>query len=344
MTKLLRIVRRVDLLLVALTLLLSVVVYQRFAPPNEGIQADSAEEPSSPITRSNGRGKGEDAHSTKNAPIGSPVRFLMLNTQNYFVEEDEPRTLGNRRFKSVENREAVADTIASVRPDIVGLVEMGGQGALEDLSRRLMNRGLNYPYSRVLERWGEDRALAILSSHPIAGDDSVANCLLEEDSGECMRRGILDVTVRVEKDGRLFRIMGVHLKSRVGDDQQATERLRCREARALANHLQVAMQKDPGMPILVYGDWNAGPREAPLLVISQGTRATGPMRRIILKDSRGESWTISYRGNDEYNAFDQIYVNRVLSSRIGRKNSAGIVDHEASRQASDHRALWCDIR
>ena len=112
----------------------------------------------------------------------------------------------------------------------------------------------------------------------------------------------------------------------------------------MANHLQMAMRKDTEMPILVYGDWNAGPREAPLLVISQGTRSTGPMRRIVPKDSRGESWTVTYRANDEYNAFDQIYVNRVLSSRIGRKIATGIVDNEASRKASDHRALWFDLR
>ena len=344
MMKFSRIVRRVDFLLVALALLLSGVIYLRFAPPVEEAQVIPVLVQDAQTTRSDAGGERELDPPYKSAPIGSPVRFLMLNARNYFVAKDVPRTRNKRRLKSVEEREAVADTIASVHPEVVGLVEMGGQAALEDLAQRLEARGLNYPHRRVLERWGEDRALAILSCHPIARDDSVANCLLGERTSQCMRRGILDVTVKVGKDGRMFRIMGVHLKSRVADDQQAAEHQRNREARAVANHLQMAMRKDTEMPILVYGDWNAGPREAPLLVISQGTRSTGPMRRIVPKDSRGESWTVTYRANDEYNAFDQIYVNRVLSSRIGRKIATGIVDNEASRKASDHRALWFDLR
>lgn len=345
MTKFFRTVRRIDLLLVSLSLLLSVVLYLRLAPPFEEVQVS----PSAAVQRAQTvhpdiEEKQERVSPHKIVPVGPPVRFLMLNAQNYFVAEDVPRTRNKRLFKPVEKREAVADTIASVRPEVVGLVEMGGQASLGDLAQRLADRGLNYPHREVLARWGEDRALAILSCHPIVRDDSVANCPLGERSARHMLRGILDVTVKVEKDGRMFRVIGVHLKSRVADDQQAAEHQRNREARAVANHLQIAMQKDPGMPILVYGDWNAGPREPPLLVISQGNRATGPLLRITPTDSRGESWTIAYRANDEYNAFDQIYVNRVLSSRMGRKSAKGIVDNETSRRASDHRALWCDLR
>ena len=217
-----RIVRRVDFLLVALALLLSGVIYLRFAPPVEEAQVIPVLVQDAQTTRSDSGGKQELDPPYKSAPIGSPVRFLMLNARNYFVAKDVPRTRNKRRLKSVEEREAVADTIASVHPEVVGLVEMGGQAALEDLAQRLEARGLNYPHRRVLERWGEDRALAILSCHPIARDDSVANCLLGERTSQCMRRGILDVTVKVGKDGRMFRIMGVHLKPMISKQQNTS--------------------------------------------------------------------------------------------------------------------------
>ncbi len=338
------IVRRTDLLLVALVLLLSAVLYLRLAPPSEEAKEIQAPGQDTQVVDDKSAGGERDAPSYAAVPVGSPVRFLMFNVQNYFVEKDVPRTSNKRRFKSVKDREALADAIASVRPEIVGLVEIGGKAALEDLASRLHERGLDYPYYRVLERWGEDRALAILSQHPIVKDQSVPDCLLGESSGRHMLRGILDITLKVEKDGRMFRIMGVHLKSRVADDQRAAEYLRNREAKALANHLRHAMLQEPEMPVLVYGDWNAGPAETPLQTISQGTRATGPMRRITPVDSRKESWTIVYSTNSEYNTFDHICVNRVLSARMGRKSAMGIVDNETARHASDHRALWCDIR
>ncbi len=331
-------------MLALLSLLLSFVLYERFFTPSDEAQLlpltppGEQAAPSSPAADEKGEG------SRKKIPIGTPVRFLMFNTQNYFVADDTPRTRYKKRMKTVAERDAVADTIAAAEPEIVGLVEMGGRAALEDMARRLKKRGLVYTFSRVLERWGEDRALAILSRHPIVRDDSIANCLLEGRTGRHMLRGILDVTVMVEKDGRMFRIMGVHLKSRVTDDPRAAERQRNREARTLANHLHRVMSKDSKIPILVFGDWNADPTEAAPTVVAQGIQGSDSMRRVIPTDSRGESWTIAYRADNKYNAFDQIYVNRVLSSRMGRHFSMGIVDIESARRASDHRAIWCDLR
>ncbi len=335
-----RLMRRSDFLLVLLSVLISILLYLYFAPSAQevyAVEAPQAVALSAPVEV---EGEGSSFAVPK---AGPPVRFLMLNTQNYFVPGDKPRSQHFRAMKPVRKREAVASVIASAKPEIVGLVEIGGQAALQDLVRRLASRGLHYPYTRVLERWGEDRALAILSRYPIVKDYSVAECLLEGGTARRMLRGILDVLVKLP-DGRHFRIMGAHLKSKRTDDPIAADLLRSREARTLATHVLNATRAMPQMPILVYGDWNAAPDESSLTILTQGRTRASALRRLSPRDDRGESWTIYYKKGDQYNAYDQMYVNAVLSRRMGKKTGMGIVTGEAAGEASDHRAVWCEIR
>lgn len=330
-----KLLTRSDLLLIILPILVSVLLYARFAPEagpvheqTTSLTDEAAAEPQSETASPAGR---------RAMRAGEPVRFLMYNTQNYFVDRDVSRSRFSRTFKPVNKREAVADAIASVKPQVVGLVEMGGPAALDDLAVRLAARGLQYPYRKALTRWGEDRALAVLSMHPIVEDHSVADCLLLGQTSRRMLRGILDVTVELE-DKRRFRIIGAHLKSRVSDDPMVADALRAREARTLAEHIRRAMNAQPEQPILVYGDWNDGPSDTSLGVMTQG----GNLKRLNPVDSRGEGWTIYYDRGQQYCTFDQIYVNSALSRRMGRKSEMGVVSENT--KGSDHRPVWCDMR
>ena len=271
------------------------------------------------------------------------VRFLMYNVENYFVEGDVSRSQHVSRPKRVADRDAVADVIASVKPAIVGLVEMGGEEAVKDLVVRLRKRGLSYPYHTVLEREGEDRALALISSCPIVQNNSRRDYGLFGDHRRRMLRGILDVTVKTE-DGRHFRVLGAHLKSRVAQDAEAANTLRAREARTLAMYVQNIVRQQPGMPLVVYGDWNDGPQDAALGILSQGTSADAALTRLEAKDSRGEQWTLFYKARRQYYVFDQIYVNDLLKQRMGKDYKSGVIDIPATRRASDHRSVWADLR
>lgn len=340
--KLKRMLMRSDLLLVILTVGVSFLLYQYFAPQYDTSYTEGEQ---APIVHAD-RVPSDSPESVDEVvpPSGTPVRFLMYNVHDYFVQKDPPRASYPRKYKSRAEREAVADNIASVRPQIIGLVEIGGSAALEDLAARLARRGLNYPHGFVLERWGENRALAILSMYPITRNQSIADLRLVGRTDKRMLRGLLDVTITTP-DHRPFRIVGVHLKSRVSDDPVSAEEQRCREARTLADHVRRAMQKHPAIPVLVYGDWNAGPTESSLAVLTRGSRRAESLRRLAPLDSRGETWTIYYRTNNVYSTFDQIYVNHVLSKRMGMKADMGIVeDRDPSRRSSDHRAVWCDLR
>ena len=273
---------------------------------------------------------------------GPPVRFLMLNTENYFVQGEKQRSRYVNHPKPEKEREAVAEVIASVRPEIIGLIEMGGSLALVDLQQRLAERGLNYPYSRVLIRGGEDRALALLSVFPIACDDSCAHHGLFGQHARKMLRGILDVTLRLN-DGRLFCFLGVHLKSRLGDER-AAEALRYREAQTVSQYIQQKMKGLPNLPMLVFGDLNDNPKDASIRLLEQGSSVSSALRRLNPKDSRGEEWTLYFRRGNSYNTFDHIFLNAPMKRRLKRRAACGVVDIPAAQTASDHRALWCELR
>lgn len=334
-----RLSQRADWALILLAALVSVLVYVNYNASVDGEasfqEADSASAAAVEV----------EAGSEEMLPPANrrePVRFLMYNVKDYFVEKDPPRAAHTRRLKPRAQKEAVAQVIASVKPDIIGLVEIGGKAALDDLAERLAARGLEYPYRMALERMGENRALAILSHYPIVADHSVANCKLAGQSNSSMLRGILDVVVELP-DKRRFCIMGAHLKSQVSDMPSAAAARRAREARTLAAHIAAATKSRRGMPILVYGDWNDNPNADTLSVLTHGMTKESSLRRLTPQDENGEQWTIYYKDGCIYNTFDQIYVNPVLSTRIGRKSKMGITPQPSGFTPSDHRAVWCDI-
>ncbi len=275
--------------------------------------------------------------------IRQPVRFLMLNVRNYFVAEDVQRAPYPRPIKSVGEREAVARDIASVHPNVVGLIEIGGQAALRDLAARLEKRGLHYEHMFVLERHGEDRALGILSDIPIVRNQSRANYrLVGEKTNRRMLRGILDITLRAP-DSRQWRIIGVHLKSRKTNDQDAAAIQREREMHTLAQHVQHALQKEPKLPLLVFGDWNTGPEDPIFRSLTQPRNKQMALHHVKAVDPHGEAWTVSYTSLNEISAYDQIYVSPALQNIMNHRAKKGIVEKPRHSSGSDHRAVWCDL-
>lgn len=339
-----RALRRTDVFLVLLCLVLCLLMVQRYGG-GAGWCELSGELPATADTatqRAESAGEEQPLPPLDLSKPGRPVRFLMYNVESYFVPGEESRSRYVNKAKAPAARDAVAEAIASAWPEIVGLIEIGGPRALADLRERLEKRGVSYPHEVLVLRPGEDRALALLSKHPIARDASQAQCGLYGQQKQHMLRGILDATVDVG-DGRLFRIVGVHLKSRVADDPEAAESLRKREAQTVARYLHQSMKRQPDMPVLLFGDWNDGPDDESVQVLRQGITKESSMVRLKPKDSRGEYWTIFHRQAQQYYTFDQIYANRVLNKRVGRDVSCGIVDVAEVGKASDHRPLWVEL-
>lgn len=336
-----RLLRRRDMLLVLLVLVISAFLHLRYNPGSGVLGTESLPVSQSELRHLEPIGELDESRIPAK---GEPFCFLMVNANNYFVEGEKQRAPYRLTLKKEESREALAEVIAARRPAVVGLLEMGGPLALQDLRTRLKKRGLEYPYFRILVRDGEARAVAVLSALPLVRDYSRADYgLYDNTHRRKMLRGILDVTVR-SADGRLFRIIGAHLKSHVADDARAADSLRAKEAATLAGYLQRAMKEQPRIPIAVFGDWNDNPDAPTLQVLRQGLSAASALTLLRPTDSRGEGWTLYYRGGNEYCTYDHIYVNKVLNKRLGNNLRCGVVDIPAAAKASDHRAVWCELR
>lgn len=275
---------------------------------------------------------------------GEPVRMMTMNAGNYFVPEDPRRSNFQVKYKPIEAREALAELIRQSGAEIVGLCEMGGEAAVRDLQMRLKRKGVQLPHKVLVMRDGEDRGLALLSKYPIVDNRSVTDMPVsgETKRKKTMLRGILDTTVKTP-DGRLFRLMGIHLKSRLSRDGSA-EDTRRREAYALRDYLNKAIASQDGMPLLLYGDFNDGPADSSVQVIQGPTKTEYRLNRLKPRDSRGETWTIYYEDGDTYHSFDHLFINNTLKKRLGRKPPMGILDSPPSRQASDHRGVWVELR
>ena len=325
---------RVDMLLVLLVGLLAGILLLRYAalhPETATIHAKIAQEPSN----------NEPIRHQADSRRAAPFRFLMFNVQNYFVDTEEARSAYQQTPKSEQGREAVAEVIASAQPQVVGVIEIGGPKALMDLQQRLEKRGLRYPYSKVVMRQGEARALAVLSQYSIVCDASVADFSLH--GGRTMMRGMLDVTIQTE-DARQFRLLGVHLKSRFDDNAESADELRRSEAYAVATRVRDILKQQPDMSLLVFGDWNDSPADASVQVMVKGISNDSSLKRLRPKDSRGENWTLHYQSGHEYCLYDHMFVNKRLAERMNKAHACGIVDILPSAKASDHRALWCELR
>lgn len=275
---------------------------------------------------------------------GEPVRLLTYNVKNYFVAGEPQRSRYVLRPKPESARECVAEVIASAAPQVVGLVEIGGQQALADLQARLARRGVELPHAFVLERMGEDRALGILSRWPLVENHSQRDYGLFGNHRRKLLRGILDVTLRTD-DGRQFRVMGAHLKSRVAENAEAAAALREQEAQTVYDYARRQQLLQPKVPLVIFGDWNDTPADPAVRVMVQGgKREATTLSRLSPRDSRGEEWTHYFRSGRQYYVFDQLFVNGVLRARIQPRKGCGVVDIPAAERASDHRALWVDLR
>ena len=246
-------------------------------------------------------------------------------------------------MKPEESIASVVEVIASVRPDILGLVEIGSREMLEDLRRRLAAVGITYTDSEHLTGPDSQRHLALLSRFPITARNSREVVPLElQGQRHLMGRGILDVTVQVRPDWEL-RLVGAHLKSRRAVPEYDQAQFRAREAVELRKHLVSILNDNPSARLLLFGDLNDTKNEFPIREILGPPKAPNSMMDIWLQDSRGHRWTHYWKTADIYSRIDYILVSPALKSSVDFEAS-GICDLPQWNTASDHRMIYAVLR
>jgi endonuclease/exonuclease/phosphatase family metal-dependent hydrolase len=178
-------------------------------------------------------------------------KVATYNVENYLVERS-----GTRAPKPEAARRKVTETLASLRPDVVALQEIGPTNALIELQSRLRQAGLDLPHWEHVSGYDTNIFVAVLSRFPITARRSHAqeSFLLE---GRRFRtsRGLLEVDLEVSPSYR-FTLFSAHLKSKrtIGAADQAE--MREQEARALRRLVEARLAADPKANVLVCGDFN----------------------------------------------------------------------------------------
>lgn len=264
------------------------------------------------------------------------IRFLAYNLQNYFTSKSGDNSSANTP-KPDRAIAALVGIIASEKPDIIGVCEMGSLDDFHNLLTRLKNAGVDLPHIEYVQALDPDRHVALASRFPISSRNSQAH--LSFDLGgqkQYFKRGILDVTVDVAP-GYSLHFVGTHLKSRrdVPEDQSLVRRS---EAHLLRLHAKAILQENPAARLIVYGDLNDTPNEAPIREIIGQKRTPDYLKPVDLRDANGEKWTHYWKIADSYSRIDYVLVSPAATKNV-RATESHIASPPNWNEASDHRPL-----
>jgi endonuclease/exonuclease/phosphatase family metal-dependent hydrolase len=275
----------------------------------------------------------------------SPDRivFAAWNVRNYLLQpvlNKEGRT--TTPAKSPESIAAVVETLPKIRPDIIGLNEIGTRKDLADLQRRLQKAGLILPHTTWVDGPDRERHIALLSRFPLKVQHDTSTTFQLEGLSQRVRRGILDVTVQVRADFPL-RILGVHLKSSRVVPQYDQAAFRRAESLILRERIENILKGAPEGPLLVFGDFN-DTKNSPVVKGVAGRAGTRRSLTILtLADRLGDQWTYRWDESDEYSRIDYVMVNQPLR-RLVLRGGTGLHRDKNWFEASDHRPMIVTMR
>lgn len=277
------------------------------------------------------------------APDGT-VTLAFYNLRNYLAME---RRVDGKAVADAPKPEAeikaVIEGIAAIRPDILGVCELGDAAFLKDLQSRLREAGIELPHAELVQdSAGWNRNVALLSRFPIVARNSRNDLTYELDgTRHAIQRGVLDVKLAVSPTYHL-RYIGLHLKSKreVAEGDQALMRLN--EARLVRQHLDQVLEAEPGANLIVAGDFNDLRGEAPVKTLQGGFGGRGYLTALGLEDPYGFRWTHHWSFADAYSRFDYVLYSEGLRNELVREAS-GIHHWENWDKASDHRPLYVRI-
>jgi endonuclease/exonuclease/phosphatase family metal-dependent hydrolase len=275
--------------------------------------------------------------------LADPFVVMSYNVENWLTTD---RFVDNKRVPSApkpdSEKAAAIAVIASHKPDILGVCEMGSKEDFEDFKAHLKAKGLDYPHSEWHQGVDQDRHVALLSKFPIIARNSQDKVTFDlAGQPQAIQRGILDVTVEPQK-GYQLRLIGLHLKSRritPGVDQEA---LRAKEAWFVRKHVDEILTKAPDTKLLLFGDLNTTKNEYPIKQIQGSTSSPMRLTEIRVEDDRGERWTHYYIVADEYSRIDYLMASPALRADVDTKKS-GIDSSRNWHEASDHRAIFTTL-
>ncbi len=269
------------------------------------------------------------------------LRFTAWNLRNY--RHSPPASGQPGAAKPAAERRAIVSILLQIRPDILGVCEMGSAADLALLQQALHDAGLPLPHSELVAANDPDRHLALLSRFPLSARQPVTQLrYLLDDRQFPVQRGFLDATVAVTPTYSL-RLVGAHLKSPRDVPEADQALMRRNEAHLLRQHLDGILASAPATNLLVYGDFNDS-RDQPPLRALKGLRGTpGFLTDIPAADPSGERWTYYFPQADAYSRIDFLLASAPLLPEVPQ-DQAFLYSGKDWFQASDHRPVTALIQ
>ena len=272
------------------------------------------------------------------ATAQEPVTFCAYNLRNWLNQTDPSNPSAAPKEKSEREKRKIVEFLSQIRPNILGVCEIGTPIDLADLQSRLRAAGLDLPHQEFCRGADPQRSLALLSRHPIRERRSAgALPYLMDGETQRLQRGILDASVAIAP-GFELRFLGVHLKSRREVTEADQERMRRGEAHLLRRHLDAIYTTNSQPALVVYGDFNTHRNEPALLEVIGSRALDSHLLEIPVRDRHGLLWTHFWEAADVYSRLDYLFVSRALRPRVDSVRSR-IFDADDFEIASDHRPL-----
>lgn len=269
---------------------------------------------------------------------------VSYNLENYHL------VAGARPKKSESSHETISRILSEAHPDILALQEMGNMESLTALQTDLRSRGCDLPHHAWMTGWDTNIHLAVLSRYPITS-------IVRHERPQYLlhgrrlfvSRGFLEAEIQVSSRYQ-FTLINAHLKSKRPVAFADQGDMREEEARLLRELIEKRLKANPGMNLLVAGDFN-DTQDSPALKRILGSRNlklldTRPVERPGPRGIAGHlppkerqiSWTHYYSVQDSYTRIDYILASPGMQ-REWRVEWTRILTSPDWGLASDHRPI-----
>ncbi len=272
--------------------------------------------------------------------LAEEVTGVFWNLQNFFLKQPvapNGEKLKPVKLKSEKEIDDIIQVIKTLNPDVLGLCELGRQGELELLQKRLKKAGLDYPY--IKGETGSDlyRSLGFLSKYKIKRAFKIEKSTFRtEKNFQSIRRGVLSVEVDSPLGALTF--VGAHLKSKRPMRHDDEKKVRYGEAMRLREHVVKLISHKNVKKLVLYGDFNDTRSSAVIRMLGGKSGYPTRLTKLPLKGKDYTYWTHHWKSEDIYSRFDYVFLSPALKKSWVPERSF-IADKTKWYRCSDHRPL-----
>ena len=281
--------------------------------------------------------------------IADTFRVASYNVEGYL---DSP--LPGRPIKTAASKAQIRESILAIRPDVLALQEVGSSNALAELQSSLESEGLSLPHREFVTGSDTNIHVAILSRFPFGSRQQHTNLsFLLGGRRFHVSRGFSEVDIQVNSV-YCFTLISAHLKSRRAVPQADEGELRLEEAKLLRERIDARLKENPGINLVVLGDFN-DTKDSPALkaIIGRGkaklvdTRPTESSGAPApdpddSNESRAITWTHYYGKEDTYSRIDYVLLSPGMAREWSRAGTF-VLASQGWGLASDHRPVVAEF-